>query len=435
MSTLIVLGAQWGDEGKGKMVDLFSDRFDIVARYQGGHNAGHTVYIGDKKYVLKLIPSGILRPGVRAVIGNGVVIDPVALIEEMDTLIKAGVDVQNQLSISNRAHLIFPFHRLAERISEGRSDRTAIGTTSRGIGPSYEDKIARRGIRISDLLEPESFNGLYEQLAGDKAIIAEAFHLEPNLNFAEIREQYRALADKIAPLVCDTAALLNRAIDQGKSVLFEGAQGTMLDIDHGTYPFVTSSSAAAGGACTGTGVAPTRIDGIVGVSKAYITRVGAGPFPSEEHGQTGEMIRKAGNEYGSVTGRPRRCGWFDVPLLKYTAMVNGFDSLIVTKLDVLDEVREIPVCVGYKVKGKEVEEMPATNSGLEAIEPIFENVPGWCQSTRGVSSYDDLPSAARHYIEFLEQRSGIEIGCVSTGPERTETMVLPGTRLEFLLGR
>jgi adenylosuccinate synthase len=288
---------------------------------------------------------------------------------------------------------------------------------------------------VADLLEPESFDALYDQLAGDKAIIAEAFHLEPSLNFAEIREQYRALADRIAPLVCDTAALLNRAIDQGKSVLFEGAQGTMLDIDHGTYPFVTSSSAAAGGASTGTGVAPTRIDGIIGVSKAYITRVGAGPFPSEDHGQTGELIRKAGNEYGSVTGRPRRCGWFDVPLLKYTAMVNGFDSLIVTKLDVLDELREIPVCVGYKVNGKECEEMPATNSGMEAIEPVYEKVPGWCQSTRGISSYDDLPAAARQYIEFLEQRSGIEIGCVSTGPERTETMVLPGTRLEFLLGR
>ncbi|MBC8166715.1 MAG: adenylosuccinate synthase, partial [Bryobacteraceae bacterium] len=351
MSNLIVLGAQWGDEGKGKMVDLFSDRFEFVARYQGGHNAGHTVYIGETKYVLKLIPSGILRPGIRAVIGNGVVVDPAALVEEMDTLIAAGVDVQAQLSISNRAHVIFPFHRLAERISEGRTDRVPLGTTSRGIGPSYEDKIGRRGIRMADLLDANAFDALYDQLAADKEIIARAFQLG-GVDFGAIREQYRAYANRIAPLVCDTAVLLNNAIDRGKSVLFEGAQGTMLDVDHGTYPFVTSSSAAAGGACTGTGVAPTRIDGIVGVSKAYITRVGSGPFPSEDSGEAGERIRQAGNEFGSVTGRPRRCGWFDVPLLQYTAMVNGFDSLIVTKLDVLDEVESIPVCVAYEVNGK-----------------------------------------------------------------------------------
>ncbi|MDZ4797782.1 MAG: adenylosuccinate synthase [Bryobacteraceae bacterium] len=435
MSNLIVLGAQWGDEGKGKMVDLFSDRFDIVARYQGGHNAGHTVYIGETKYVLKLIPSGILRPGIRAVIGNGVVIDPAALVEEMDTLTAAGVDVVGQLSISNRAHVIFPFHRLAERISEGRSDRVAIGTTSRGIGPAYEDKIGRRGIRIADLLDEESFESLFADLAADKKTIAEAFHIETQLDMAQIRAQYRTLADRIAPMVCDTASLLNTAMNSGKSVLFEGAQGTMLDIDHGTYPFVTSSSAAAGGACTGTGVAPTRIDGIVGVSKAYITRVGSGPFPSEDLGEAGERIRKAGNEFGSVTGRPRRCGWFDVPLLRYTAMVNGFDSLIVTKLDVLDELDRIPVCVAYEIGGKRVEDMPATNRGIETIQPVFEYLPGWTCSTRGVSSYDELPVAARTYVEFLEKQSGVEVGCVSTGPERTETMVMAGSRLEFFLGR
>jgi adenylosuccinate synthase len=435
MSNLIVLGAQWGDEGKGKMVDLFSDRFDIVARYQGGHNAGHTVYIGETKYILKLIPSGILRPGVRAVIGNGVVIDPAALIEEMDTLAAAGVDVQSQLSISNRAHVIFPFHRLAERISEDRSDRIPIGTTSRGIGPCYEDKIGRRGIRIADLLDGSAFEPLYTQLAADKATIAEAFHIENAGDFRAICEQYREYANRIAPIVCDTAALLNGAINEGKSVLFEGAQGTMLDIDHGTYPFVTSSSAAAGGACTGTGVPPTRIDGIVGVTKAYITRVGSGPFPSEDTGEAGERIRKAGNEFGSVTGRPRRCGWFDVPLLQYTAMVNGFDSLIVTKLDVLDDLAEIPVCTGYRLNGRELHEMPATNHDIERIETVYERLPGWRRSTRGVSSYDDLPSEAKQYIEFLETRSGVEVGCVSTGPERNETMVLPGTRLEFLLGR
>ena len=433
MSNLIVLGAQWGDEGKGKMVDLFSDRFDIVARYQGGHNAGHTVYIGEKKYVLKLIPSGILRPGVKAVIGNGVVIDPAALIEEMEMLERAGVDVRSQLAISNRAHVIFPFHRLAEKISESRSDRVAIGTTSRGIGPCYEDKIGRRGIRVADLLDCDSFDALYPNLSADKATIAAAFHIENTIEFEKIREQYREYATRIAPLVQDTAMLLNTAIRDGKNVLFEGAQGTMLDIDHGTYPFVTSSSAAAGGACTGCGVPPTRIDGIVGVSKAYITRVGAGPFPSEELGAIGDAIRTAGNEFGSVTGRPRRCGWFDVPLLRYTAMVNGFDSLIVTKLDVLDELDEIPVCVAYRYDGQVTETMPATNSGIERIEPVYERVPGWKRSTRGVSRFEDLPDAARAYVAFLEQRSGVEVGCVSTGPERTETMVLPGSRLAKLL--
>jgi adenylosuccinate synthase len=417
------------------MVDLFSGHFDIVARYQGGHNAGHTVYIGDRKFVLKLIPSGILRPAVRAVIGNGVVIDPAALVEEMDTLTAAGVDVSGQLSISNRAHVIFPFHRLAERISEDRSDRKAIGTTSRGIGPSYEDKIGRRGIRIADLLDDTSLDSLYSDLASDKTTVAAAFGINHELDFEQIRRQYREFASRFAPLVCDTARLLNRAIDEGRNVLFEGAQGTMLDVDHGTYPFVTSSSAAAGGACTGTGVAPTRINGIVGVSKAYITRVGAGPFPSEALGESGDHIRKAGNEFGSVTGRPRRCGWFDVPLLRYTAMVNGFDSLILTKLDVLDELPEIPVCVGYKLHGQLIEDMPATNRSMEAIEHVYEKMPGWRTSTRGISEYSQLPVKARDYVQFLAERSGIEVGCVSVGPERSETMLLPGSKLERLLGR
>ncbi len=433
MSNLIVLGAQWGDEGKGKMVDLFSDRFAIVARYQGGHNAGHTVYIGATKYVLKLIPSGILRKGVKAVIGNGVVIDPKALIEEIDSLKAAGIDVESQLAISNRAHVIFPFHRLAEKLSEGREDRVAIGTTSRGIGPAYEDKIGRRGIRMADFCGGATFNADYDNLAKDKATIAKAFGIENSFDFDAIRREYASYADRLAPMVCDTARLLNNALSDGKSILFEGAQGTMLDIDFGTYPFVTSSSAAAGGACTGTGVPPTRIDGIVGVTKAYITRVGAGPFPSEDHTALGEQIRKSGNEFGSVTGRPRRCGWFDVPLLRYTAMVNGFDSLIMTKLDVLDELEEIPVCVGYRVNGKTVEDMPATNAGIEAIEPIFERVPGWRSTTRGISSYEDLPQAARDYVKYLEERSGVEVGCVSTGPERTETMILPGSKLAGLL--
>ena len=433
MSNLIVLGAQWGDEGKGKVVDLFSEKFDLVARYQGGHNAGHTVYIGEKKFVLKLIPSGILRDGVKAVIGNGVVIDPAALIEEMNTLTAAGIPVESRLAISNRAHVIFPFHRLAEKISEGRADRVPIGTTSRGIGPSYEDKIGRRGIRIADLLDSSIFSPLYNELAADKATIAKAFNIENNIPFADILAQYREYAQRIAPMVRDTAKLLNDAIKAGKRVLFEGAQGTMLDVDHGTYPFVTSSSATAGGACIGSGVPPTRIDGVIGVSKAYITRVGSGAFPSEEHGPVGDRIRKAGNEFGSVTGRPRRCGWFDVPLLRYTSMINGFDSLIITKLDVLDELDEIPVCIAYKLDGRIIDEMPVRHSDLERVEPVFENRPGWKVSTRGISNYDDLPAAARKYVDYLATQTGVEVGCLSTGPERNETMVMSDSKLAQLL--
>ena len=432
MSNLIVLGAQWGDEGKGKIVDLFSEKFAAVARYQGGHNAGHTVFIGERKFILKLIPSGILRPGVLAVIGNGVVIDPAALLEEISALEAAGIDVKAQLRISNRAHVIFPFHRTIEKISEGRSDRIAIGTTSRGIGPCYEDKIARRGIRIADLVDID-FDQLYCALAEDKQLIASAFHIAERIDFQEIQDQYRQLAEQIRPMAGDTAHLLNTLIREGKSILFEGAQGTMLDIDFGTYPFVTSSSAAAGGACTGTGVAPTKIDGIVGVSKAYITRVGAGPFPSEDLTELGEHIRRAGNEYGSVTGRPRRCGWFDVPLLRYTAEVNGFDSLIITKLDVLDDLDEIPVCVAYEVDGQTMTQMPASTRGMEAIHPIFERLPGWKESTRGLTRWNDFPDRAKRYLKFLEEKTEVEIGSVSNGPERNETVIFPGSKLERLL--
>jgi len=433
MSNLIVLGAQWGDEGKGKIVDLLSEKFDAVARYQGGHNAGHTVYIGEKKFVLKLIPSGILRPGVLAVIGNGVVIDPAALLEEIAMLETAGVDVRAQLKISNRAHVLFPFHRTIEKISETRANRVAIGTTSRGIGPCYEDKIARRGIRVADLVD-NNFDDLYRGLAEDKKLIAEAFQISDPGNFDEILAQYARFAEQIKPLATDTSHLLNQMIREGKSILFEGAQGTMLDIDFGTYPFVTSSSAAAGGACTGTGVPPNKIDGILGVSKAYITRVGAGPFPSEDLTEVGEQIRRAGNEFGSVTGRPRRCGWFDVPLLRYTAEVNGFDSLIITKLDVLDQLKEIPVCVAYEVAGERIAYMPASTRRMEAIKPVFETLPGWGRSTQGVSCINQLPKEAQNYLRFLEERTGVEIGSVSNGPERNETMIVQGSKLEKLLG-
>ena len=429
MSNLIVLGAQWGDEGKGKIVDLFSEQFDIVARYQGGHNAGHTVFIGPQKYILKLIPSGILRPGVQAVIGNGVVIDPMALLDEMRTLEQAGVDVAGHLRVSNRAHVIFPFHRTVEKISEDRADRVAIGTTSRGIGPCYEDKIGRRGIRIADLFDAATFPKMYDGLAEDKQQLARAFHINETIDFAEIRDEYRSFAERIRPMVCDTARFLNDAIRAGRRVLFEGAQGTMLDIDHGTYPFVTSSSATAGGACTGSGVPPTSIGGVVGVSKAYVTRVGSGPFPTELHGEMGEAIRKAGNEYGAVTGRPRRCGWFDIPLLRYTSMINGFDSIIITKLDVLDQQDEIPVCTSYAGS----DEMPATIHGLENVQPQYETLPGWKAPTRGLKDYNELPPRAKDYLAFLTERTGVEIGCVSTGPERDETIIVPGSRLKSLV--
>lgn len=429
MGNIVVLGAQWGDEGKGKVVDLFSEKFQVVARYQGGHNAGHTVYIGPKKFVLKLIPSGILRPSVQAVIGNGVVIDPAALMEEIAKLEQAGIDVRKQLAISDRAHVIFPFHRIVEKMSEGREDRVAIGTTSRGIGPCYEDKIGRRGIRIADLYEHDSFCAMYTALAEDKQLLAQTFNIQETIDYELIRDQYLEFAERIRPLVCDTAQLLNDAMRAGKRVLFEGAQGTMLDVDHGTYPFVTSSSATAGGACTGAGVPPTAIQGVVGVSKAYTTRVGSGPFPTELEGEEGERIRKAGNEYGAVTGRPRRCGWLDLPLLRYTAMINGFTSLVITKLDVLDQFDEIPVCTEYKnTKG-----MPATFRGLEAVEPVYETLPGWKSETRGLSRERDLPGRARDYLRFLSECTGVEVGCISTGPERDETIIIEKSRLAELL--
>jgi len=429
MGNIVVLGAQWGDEGKGKVVDLFSEKFSVVARYQGGHNAGHTVFIGERKFILKLIPSGILRPGVQAVIGNGVVLDPAALLEEMETLERAGVDVRSQLAISNRAHVIFPFHRIVEKMSEDRQDRVPIGTTSRGIGPCYEDKIGRRGIRIADLYERESFCAMYSALAEDKQLLARTFQIHETIDYEKIRDQYLQFADRIRPMVCDTAQLLHDAMQSGKRVLFEGAQGSMLDVDHGTYPFVTSSSATAGGACTGAGIPPTRIHGVVGVSKAYTTRVGSGPFPTELNDEVGERIRKAGNEYGAVTGRPRRCGWFDVPLLRYTAMINGFTSLVITKLDVLDDFDEISVCTGYR----NTKAMPATFRELEAAEPVYEKLPGWNSPTRGLTRYRELPARARDYLTFLSERTGVEIGCISTGPERDETILIEDSMLLQLL--
>jgi adenylosuccinate synthase len=324
---------------------------------------------------------------------------------------------------------------MLEKMSEARPGRVSIGTTSRGIGPCYEDKTGRRGIRVADLLDTDFFRSHYDSVMEEKATLAKAFDIYEDLDWRAIRDQYETLAERIRPMVCDTAVLLNQAIRDGKTVLFEGAQGTMLDVDHGTYPFVTSSSASAGGACTGTGVAPTRIHGVIGVSKAYITRVGSGPFPTEALDGAGDQIRKRGNEFGAVTGRPRRCGWFDAPLLRYTAEVNGFDSIVVTKLDVLDEFDNIPVCVGYRIGGRELREMPATVRQIEKVEPVFECIPGWNTSTFGISTYDELPAKAKDYLAFLESRTGVEVGCISTGPERNQTIVRPGSHFEKLVGR
>lgn len=433
MRNVIVLGSQWGDEGKGKMVDLFSERFDLVVRYQGGHNAGHTVFIGERKFILKLIPGGILRPDKQVVIGNGLVIDPAALLAEIDALEAAGVQVSKSLFISNRAHVLLPAHRMMEKMSEGRAGRVSIGTTSRGIGPCYEDKTARRGIRIADLLDRESFRAQYALLMEEKVTVAKALGIYEELELDRTREEYERFAERIRPMVRDTALLLNQAIAEGKTMLFEGAQGTMLDIDHGTYPFVTSSNASAGGACTGTGVPPTRITGVIGVSKAYTTRVGAGPFPTESLDGAGDQIRKRGNEFGAVTGRPRRCGWFDVPLLRYSAAINGLDSLVITKLDVLDEFDNIPVCVGYRIGKQEVAEMPPTVKEIARVEPVYECLPGWKQSTFGMTTYDQLPLKAKEYLAFVENRTGVEVGCISTGPERNQTIVKPGSRFQALI--
>jgi adenylosuccinate synthase len=434
MNNLIVLGAQWGDEGKGKLVDLLSDRFDTVVRYQGGHNAGHTIIVGERKFVLKLIPSGILHPGKSAVIGNGLVVDPIALVTEIDALEASGVDVAKQLRISNRAHVLLPFHRLMERLSEARPGRVSIGTTSRGIGPCYEDKAGRRGIRFGDFVRFDCFREAYDALLAEKLEILKTFDLLDGADHAPDFDRYRQIAERLRPLVCDTARLLNQDIRDGKRILFEGAQGTMLDVDHGTYPFVTSSSSTAGGACTGTGVPPNKISGVVGICKAYITRVGGGPFPTELHDHIGEQIRKRGKEFGAVTGRPRRCGWFDVPLLRYSAMINGFDSLVITKLDVLDELEEIPVCLEYQVDGESVEDMPPSSDELGKVQPVYECLSGWQSSTFGISEYDKLPERARDYLDYLEKVTGVEVGCISTGPERTQTIIRKGSRFEQLLG-
>jgi len=428
MKVIVVVGAQWGDEGKGKVVDYLAGSFDFIARCAGGHNAGHTVIFDAHRFILQLIPCGVLRAGKHAVIGSGVVVDPAALVAELDSLEKAGIEVDGRLHLSNRAHLIFPYHRQMEKAAEAARGAAKIGTTSRGIGPAYEDKMARQGLRVCDLMDPDGFRKKLERVLGEKNAICQAA-FGASLDVAGLLEQYLALGERIRGYVCDTSALLNEALQQGKSVLFEGAQGTMLDIDHGTYPYVTSSSATAGGACTGLGVPPTRITSTVGVTKAYTTRVGSGPFPTEMRDLEASEVRNRGQEYGAVTGRPRRCGWLDLAILRYAVMINGLDSLVVTKLDVFDTQREIQVCMGYRYRGAPVRDLPASAEQFAGVEPVYRTLPGWCASTYGIRDAGALPQAARDYLKFISGELGVEIGMISTGPERDATIIPPGSKL------
>ena len=422
--TAVIVGAQWGDEGKGKIVDVLSENFSVVARYAGGHNAGHTVIINGKKFILQLVPCGVLRAGCRSVIGNGVVLDPLAFLKEAGSLRDAGVKVDGTLFVSSRAHVILPYHRMIELAAENAPGRVKIGTTSRGIGPAYEDKMGRRGLRVADLLDLQLLKKHIENAVREKNMIAHAlFNTEP-LDADKMYTEYANAAEKIAPFVCDTAVLLNQALNNGESILFEGAQGTMLDIDHGTYPFVTSSSATSGGAVIGTGVAPNAINSVIGITKAYCTRVGEGPFPSEDHGDAGNDLRKRGNEYGAVTGRPRRTGWLDLPLLRYSGMINGTSWLVVTKLDVLDTLAEVPVCVGYKIDGKATSDAPAQATGYEKIECIYQKLPGWQTPTEGITEFGKLPAKAREYLAFVEKEAGAKVGMISTGPDRDHTILV-----------
>jgi adenylosuccinate synthase len=425
---IVVVGAQWGDEGKGKVVDYLASSFDYTARYAGGHNAGHTVIFDGRRFVLQLIPSGILRPEKKAVIGAGTVVDPAALVTELENLKKSGVEVRGRLFLSNRAHVIFPYHREMDKAAESARGAAKIGTTSRGIGPAYEDKMARRGIRVCDLLDTERFAEKLERVIAEKNAISQATYGHP-LETAGLLEQYLELAAHIRGLVVDTGVLLNNALDKGEAVLFEGAQGTMLDIDHGTYPFVTSSNATSGGVATGLGVAPTRLTGVVGVTKAYTTRVGSGPFPTEMPDLDAEAVRERGKEFGAVTGRPRRCGWLDLFELRFAKMLNGIDSLVVTKLDVFDAQREIKVCTGYRYKGQPLSEMPADVETLGQVEPEYKTLPGWQKPTPGIRDVMELPLAARDYLNFISDQLQVEIGMISSGPERDATIVPRGTKL------
>lgn len=430
---IVIIGAQWGDEGKGKVVDLLADRFDIVSRYQGGHNAGHSVYVGDRAFVLRLLPSGIIHDDKTCVLGNGMVIDPKAFFEEVDQIAEQGVEVSpERLKVSSRAHLIMPYHRALDHTSEERLGNEKIGTTLRGIGPAYEDKAGRRGIRVADAMSPEILKLRIERNLEEANRIIVLYGNQP-LRADEILAEITPLVERLRPFVCETSHFLAEARKAKKKILLEGAQATLLDVDHGTYPYVTSSNPTAGGASVGAGIPPHHITGVLGIVRTYATRVGEGPFPTEmldTEEPIAHLIRERGNEYGSVTKRPRRCGWFDAVATRYAAELNGFDSIALTKLDVLDELDEIKVCVGYSVRGERVDTFPAVSHDLRQIEPIYETLPGWKSDTLGITDFDKLPENAQRYVRFLSEQVGVEIGLISTGPERDQTIILKDSVME-----
>ena len=423
MPNIVIAGAQWGDEGKGKIVDLLSAHVQVVARYNGGHNAGHTVLIGEERFVLHLIPSGILHSGILCVMGNGMVIDPWALEKEIAELRARGVSVEDNLVISDRAHLILPHHRVVEQMNEDERGSRRIGTTSRGIGPAYEDKAGRRGIRMGDLLRPAALPSRLDAVREHFERLCRGAGRKPDVDFGALALDLTGFGERLGSRIKDTSLVLHAEMSRGYSVLFEGAQATLLDIDHGTYPFVTSSTAVAAGAASGLGVPPSRIDGVLGIAKAYTTRVGGGPLPTEIGGEAEEALRQKGGEFGASTGRPRRCGWFDAVIVRYAARLNGFDSLALTKLDVLDDLDTIPVCTAYRCEGETLSELPMDLETLERCEPVYENLPGWKSPTNGVRSFAGLPKAAQLYVDRLSELSGCEIGLVSTSPDRHDTII------------
>ena len=423
MPALVLLGAQWGDEGKGKATDLLGDRVDYVVRYQGGNNAGHTVVIGDQKYALHLLPSGILSSNCVPVIGNGVVIDPAVLLEEIKGLNERGIDT-SKLVISLNAHLITQYHRTIDKVTERFLGKAKIGTTGRGIGPAYADKINRIGIRVQDLFDPSILRQKLEAALRDKNQVLIKVFNRNGINVDDVLAEYLNYAEILRPYVADTALLLNKALEAGKTVLLEGSQGTLLDVDHGTYPYVTSSNPTAGGACTGSGIGPTKIDRVIGILKAYTTRVGSGPFPTELFDEDGEALRRIGGEVGVTTGRNRRCGWFDAPIARYATRVNGLTDFFLTKLDVLTGWEKIPVCVAYEVDGKRVEEVPASQSDFHHAKPIYEYVDGWKEDISNCKKFEELPINAQKYVKYLEKLSGAPMSAIGVGPGRDQTIVV-----------
>jgi adenylosuccinate synthase len=422
MSVTVVVGAQWGDEGKGKIVDILSSEADIVARYQGGANAGHTINLKGEEYILHLVPSGILHPNTRCVIGNGVVVELDALIKELDFLKGKGISVDDRLSISDRAHIIFPHHKILDQLGEQKSTKQRIGTTGRGIGPAYADKFNRRGIRMVDMLKENDFSVKLREIIVDASDFLKRNFQQSLENKDQIFSNIIEMRKRIIPFIKDTSLILHQGVKNGEKVLFEGAQGTLLDIDHGTYPFVTCSNPVSGGACTGTGIGPTQIDHVVGVIKAYTTRVGEGPFPTELTGKSGDSFRETGREYGATTGRPRRCGWFDLVIARYATRINGLTSLAITKLDVLDELPEINVCVNYRCHQENLGEFPADLKILESCEPVYKTFPGWQTNTKNMTDYHQLPSNAQKYIEYIENETGVPVSIISVGPMRRQTI-------------